>query len=278
MFSCLKSFCLFRSSQGQRKGFTLIEMLVAIAVLTLLMVAMSQISTAITRMVGDGKRRTDNFTKARSTMEVFMRDVKAGIFRGDIAAFKDAAGQNAICFYTGRPGIGSGMRNVSLVLYSLDPTTGVLQRGALPIAWSGQQGTPEMISFGYLTQLPKFSEIVPEDMAEGVLRMEINFLDEVGGLSKSYKATSPNRTRAVGITLAVIDQDTMKLLTNAQIARLTDPGTAGSLPDDSAQSPGQPLKKYWEGLIGSADFFDGYPAQLRSSLRIYERYVVLPVQ
>ncbi len=249
-------------------GFTLIELLVAFAVLTLLVLFMIRIWSAAGTSAMEGKRRIDNFAKARSTMDVFARDVKAGIFRPDLAAFVDHAGTNAISLYTRRPAVGTDVRNVSLVVYQLDATKAILRRGALPVSWND---SPDRISYNNTTTLPMTSNVTPEDVANGVLRMSVSFIDAAGSVNKAYSTNA----RVVGLTLATVDENTLQLLSQAQLSRLT--ANDKDLPDDPSANPGQTLKAFWDSKLGTPGFFDNYPAQLRSGLRIFERHVVLPV-
>jgi len=257
-----------RRPGGALSAFTLLELLTAFCVLTLLILLMSQMWSAAGASAQEGKRRIDNFSKARSTLDVFSRDVRAGIFRSDLAAFVNDAGAPTIALYTQRPGVGSDVRNVSLVVYQIDKDKARLKRGAMPLRWND---TTDSFSFGNTNSLPMIANVIPEDVANGILRVGIYFVDASGAMSKSYS----DQTRAIGITLATVDEDTLKVLSPAQLARLTASDQA--LPDDPSSSPTKTLKSFWEGKVSSSGFFEGYPSQLRSGLRIFERYVMLPV-
>ncbi len=249
-------------------AFTLIELLTALCVLALLILLMNQMWSAAGASAQEGKRRIDNFSKARSTLDVFSRDVRAGIFRPDLAAFVNDTGAPAISLYTQRPGVGADVRNISLVVYQIDKDKARLRRGAMPILWND---ATDKISFGNTNNLPMLANVVPEDVVNGVLRLGVYFIDNSGGISKNYS----DKTRAVGITLATVDEDALKVLSPDQLKKLTAIDQA--LPDDPSLNPSQTLKSFWEGKLASSDFFDGYPSQLRSGLRIFERYVMLPV-
>ncbi|HEY8967211.1 MAG TPA: hypothetical protein VIM58_12235, partial [Candidatus Methylacidiphilales bacterium] len=235
--------------------------------MAVLVVMISRVGAAAAKSTQEAKRRADNFTKARSALDLFATDVKAGLFRADLAAFKDSGGADAISFYTLRPALGTGVRNVSLVSYWLDAVRARLERGSLPLQWDGAAG---LISFNNTASLPAVSQASGEDVADGILRVRLSFIDAAGNLSHSYSANS----RTVGITLVVVDAETLALLQPGQLARLTSP--QGAFPDDSRDRPAETLQAYWEGKEKAGGFFDGYPAPLRSGLRIFERYVALP--
>jgi hypothetical protein len=258
----------FHLGDRRRAAFTLLELLTAFCVLTLLILLMSQMWSAAGASAQEGKRRIDNSSKARSTLDVFARDVRCGIFRSDLAAFVNDGGTTAISLYTQRPGVGADVRNLSLVIYQIDKDKARLRRGTMPLRWTDDA---EKISLGNTNTLPETASITPEDVANGILRAGIYFVDSSGTISKTYS----NKTRAVGITLATVDEETLKVLSSAQLARLTAHDQV--LPDDPSSSPTQTLKGFWEAKIATSGFFDGYPSQLRSGLRIFERYVMLPV-
>lgn len=258
----------------RRAAFTLVELLVAVAVLSILMVTMSQLLGTVGRVTSEGKRREDNFSKARSTLEMFSRDVRIGVFRMDLAAFRDSGGNASLCFYTGRPGEGSGLRSLSLVRYQLETASGSLQRGALPVAWDSPAG---LVSLGQNSSLPNYSGMTLETMTTGVVRFSVYFLDSTGKLSRQFaNLDQANPTRAIGITMAVVDEDTLRLLKADQLSALTS--VTGKFPDDPAASPTQSLKTYWERKMEEPGFYNDYPQSIRSGLKIFERYVVLPNQ
>ncbi len=262
-------------ARKRRNGFTFVELLVAITILSLMMIFIAQLIFVVGTFSRDGARRADNFTKVRATLDAFSRDVRAGIFRSDLAAFTDANGDTVpapICFYTCRPGIGTEIRNVSLIVYQLNTATGSLQRGAMPVQWSDNSNTPPPISFNNTTTLPMFANVVPSDVASGVVRMEVYFINSGGALSKSYSSQS----LAVGITLAVVDGGTLKVLSAAQLSQLTRGGSSGALPDDPSPSPTQTLGSFWATEMEAPGFYNGFPQQLHSGLRVFERYVELP--
>jgi prepilin-type N-terminal cleavage/methylation domain-containing protein len=254
----------------RRRGFTLVEMLVAVAVLSLMLVALGQLLSDIGRTVQQMAGRLDNYTKARAALDVFARDVREGVFRSDLAAFPSGltlpSGDPAFAFYTRRPGVGANTRDLSLVAYGIDSATGSFQRGSMPIRWGD---AASLVSFNNTTTLPEFSNVTTSDMADGVMRMGVYFVNNGGGLSKTYTA----QTQAVGVTLAVVDAGALKVLSASQLQQLTS--TNGALPDDSSATPTQTLGTFWQAKMAASGFFTGYPQALHTGLHVYERYVPL---
>lgn len=255
---------------GMRRGaspsFTLVEMMVALVAVAALAILLTRVVGTAAQSTKGSKNMADDFTKARSVLDLFAGDVKAGLFRPDLAAFEDANGSNAICFYTLRPAVG-GARNLSLVSYQLDTTNAVLERNSLPVQWTS---AASVLSFNNTNSLPADTGLSSQNVAMGILRVRTYFIDNAGNLNQTYSSTS----RAVGMTLVAVDAETLGLLNPSQLAQLTS--SQGAFPDDSRLQPPETLQTFWEEKENTSGFFNGYPASLRSGLRIFERYVALP--
>ncbi len=112
-------------------GFTLVEMLTALLILSIILLAVASVTAFVSRTWSGGLASTDNDTKARSILGLLDRDIQMMILRRDVAAFVDGSGSSACAFYTNVQGYpGSDNRAVSLVRYVLSatPKASVLQR------------------------------------------------------------------------------------------------------------------------------------------------------
>jgi prepilin-type N-terminal cleavage/methylation domain-containing protein len=249
-----------------RPGFTLIELLTAIAVLSLLFVMLGQMLGFISGTWKSGQRRVNNFTKARVMLDLLAQDLQGGVFRSDLAAFPDSQ----IAFYTQRPAVPADnqpIRNISLVQYTIDTNSSnsTLQRGDYAIKWSGSATD---ISFSNSTSLPILNQLTARDTAPGIVGFKIVFISKTGTQSTSF---SLSNTRAFGITLAVIDDQTIQKLTSAQINSLrTALASATSSGNNS-------VKADWENYLNTSFNWSAYPRDMANSLRIFERYVYLPI-
>lgn len=269
--------CLSRGNlvalRGKAKasGFTLIELLVAIAVLALMTVLLAQMLQSTSQSWLGGQARVNNFTKARSMLDLLARDIQSGVFRKDLGLFAGAqAGQplTNVAFYTQRPGVvtGSGaqVRGVSLVQYTMDSSS-MLKRGDLPILWDGAATD---ISFGSTNSLPGLVSVTSRETVPGVVGFRVLFLQKDGYLSSTYDPANPAKGVAIG--LAVIDDNTLRKL--ADSGKLTALQTALN----SQVSGTNSVKADWDRYLQSGMPWENYPSDLGRGLKIFERYVLFP--
>lgn len=289
---------------GYCAGFTLVELLVAISILAILVVILGQILGLVSLSWSVGKQRMDNLTKARAFLDLFARDVQDGVFRPDLAAFIDQAGNvcssssTSYAFYTKRTGGGTGVsRGLSLVNYELNLNTvtgdSALMRGALPVTWTSTW--PSFGSTGALPELatnlkpsnPSFSTTSPyyTEVAAGVIAFRVYFINSnpanpsAATYSWTYipwnysTAGTVPVTVAVGVAVVIVDDQTQQVLaTQNLLSNLTANSTFTSTPPLTGS-----LKDYWDTKINTPGFFTGYPRQLRTGLKTFERVVQLPV-
>ncbi len=252
-------------------AFSLIEVLVAMAVLALMVVFLSQLLQSASDGLLGGKARVNSFTKARSMLDLLSRDVQAGVFRDDLAAFADGSPSSTfsnIAFYTRRSGVpvggGTDLRSVSLVQYTLG-TNGVLKRGDYPVSWSGPA---DGISFGVTNAFPKLTEVTDRDTVPGVVGFRVLFLQTNGILTNSYDPS--NRPVSLAIGMAFVDDNALKKLTPTQLDKLQS-DLAGQV--TGTNSP----KADWDAYLqGGGMSWAAYPKDLGRGLKIFERYVLLP--
>lgn len=243
-----------------RAGFTLLELLTAMAVLALMVVVLAQLSGITSQSVSEGLRRVDNYSKARAALDLIAQDVSNGLFRGDLAAFRDAGGSPAPVFFTRRVSIG-GDRALSLVSYEWDTANLRLRRGSRAIPWSGSPG----VSFGQTNSLPAAATLAPQDfqsIADGIVRLEFFFLDRSGNPQSQYDSN----TATVGVALATLDAQAMELLksTGRLDALRTFLAPAGT-PSPEGVVAG------WESSVRTDASFRDYPEPIRQGLRFFQR-------
>ena len=251
-------------TRHSQNAFTLIELLTATAVLALMVVALAQLSGITTRSVSEGLRRADNFSKARAALHLIAQDITGGVFRSDLAAFRDGNGAFAPAFYTRRQGLG-GDRALSFVAYELAPQVAVLRRGNQAVPWNDPAGP----GFGQPLAAARFSALAPDDyqdIAEGILRLEFFFVDEAGDYQSDFGAN----TRAVGIALAIADSEALGLL--KQTGRL---GDLRNLLTIQTPTVTESYLETWGANLNSPTFAS-FPDKVRSGVRIFERIIPLP--
>ncbi len=255
-----------RRTTRNARGFTLVEMMTAITVLSLMLVMLGQILQMASQAWTNGLRNVNNFTKARAMLDMFTRDLQSGVFRSDLAAFPGSG----TAFYTERPGIltsGGSERQVSLVQYDYgtDTSTPVslttLRRGDQAIGWNDAATT---IPFGQTDFTG--TTVTPRDTAPGVLDYKVLFIYADGTSSATYTASATNPLRAVGFTLLVVDDKTLNLLSTTQIQTLRTQF-------DAAVTGTRSVKADWEKNLATSMVWSSYPKSLGLGLKIFERYV-----
>ena len=280
-----------QSQSGRKRGFTLVEIMVAITILVVIVLLFGQMLGIMSKAWTYGHGRANNFTKARAMLDLLAQDLQSGVFRPDLAAFPSGSsgtGANPPVweFYTYRPGIPAGttasaLRSISIVAYTLSyngsstspSNTYDLQRTDCPILWSNEATIP---LFGASPFSSVTGTFTARDTAPGVIAFDIIFIQSDGTFSTTYTPISstgtinPTPTRAVSVSLAVIDDLTMKQLSASELSYLN---THLVLP----ATPTQSVKASWDAYLnGTSMPWSTYPKNLGSSLATFERYIVLP--
>ena len=259
------------SRRLRRGGFTLVEILVATVVLVLIVGMMSSMLSTMEQNWRDAQKRVNNSTKARAMLDMMAHDVQAGIFRSDLPAFP----AGTLGFYTLRPGISSpapatsDIRYVSAVTYSFATSPSdisMLQRSDLAVLFDNSSS----LSFGPNATFPTGE--IARDTAPGIIDFKFVFIQQDGTITTTYNAPgSINPSRAVGITLAVVDDQTMQALSSSQVTTLRA-DLEGAVPATITDS----VKTTWEQYLNTTLVWKSYPQSLGTGFTIFERYVVLP--
>lgn len=241
-------------------GFTLVELLVSMAVLSLLVLVVAQLSGLTTQNVTEGLRRADHFAKGRSALDLFVRDLNDGVFRSDLPAFRDANGSFAMTFFVRRPGIG-GDRPLSLVAYETDPDEATLLRGSLPVLWDDATA----LGFGSTGEIPAESRIGSTDtlpIASGVVQMELFFLNGEGIAEREFSAD----TRAIGVAMVIADSGALEALQiSGNLAALRNRFPA------QTQEPLESYEKFWQPAVEDLAADNQFSPQVARGIRIFQR-------
>lgn len=149
---------------SRRSGFTLVEMLVATAVLTLLLVLVTQLLNATTTVTAMGTKHMDADAASRALFDRMAIDIGAMVRRSDVDYYLKGrpttnrqAGNDQIAFYSQVAGYypSSGSQSpVSLVAYRLNadntpnnPDLYKVQRLGKGLVWNGVSATDTPVVF-----------------------------------------------------------------------------------------------------------------------------------
>jgi len=275
------------SASSPQRGFTLVEMLVSVTILSFMMIMMAKITGLVEMTWHQAQNRIDNYTKARSMLDLISSDLQRAVFRGDLPIFgKGPTSTPAItssglyyftatafttAFYTrlpGTSGTSTPVRDVSLVSYTLIPTTDedkmVLQRSALSVPWTS--GTN--LSFqSDITPLLSNSNAVASEVAPGVVGFRLVFRRADGSLIDQSAYTgynSANPVIAVNAGLAVINRQCLTVLSSPQITELAAVFSSGTMTNG--------VKTTWDQQLNNS-FYASYPKVLGDGLKTYECWV-----
>jgi len=243
--------------------------MVSMSVLTLIFGLMTQMIGTVSRDSRYCQQRVNNFTKSRALLDILTQDLKAALYRDDLA-FYPAGSETNLAFYTQRSDGGSGStRNLTLVQYAIDPASGTsnLNRSSLAVNWAS---TSSDVSFGDATNLPSLSQVTSYEAAPGVVGFQVHFLLSDGTIQSTYTNSASNPLRAVGVTLAVLDDQSMALLTPSELASL-QAQLAAAAPANAM------VKEAWETALNQGSIGAGIPHAVNASIHVFERFVyVLP--
>jgi hypothetical protein len=282
---------LGRTHPRRQDSFTLVEMLVAIAVLSLMIAAMAQMTQLVGSAWGQGSSRIDGATKSRAMLDLVVQDLQRGVFRGDIPSFLTGAtsyntngatyfisGTYTNAFYTRVPGIdkssGVSVRDVSLVGYSLSTVNqGVdkisLERSDLDVPWTGGAS---QIAFGSEAQFTSLlPTMTPRSTSAGVVGFQMMFRRQDGSVIPSSSYTGEDFVHgpvvAIGVGVAIVGKLALTQMSSAQVAALSTQVSGITV----TTSPKAAWDQSFESMILAEN--PPYPKSLSGDFRTYERWI-----
>jgi len=292
-----------RSTRREISAFTLAEMLVAISVLALLVVLVTQLINNAASVTTLGNQRMDADSQARPLFERMALDFAHLVRRSDVSFYVKTAGtpmtgNDLLGFYSAVQGYHPTTPSpISVVAYRVnsDPSSSVaynrLERMGKGLDWNGASSANIPVVFLPLTLHGTWPSVASssayddpdpakrtyEMIGPQVFRFEYYYLEKVTGSLVTYPATwtslsavAAKDAAAIVVAIAVIDPRSKVLLSNSQIATLAE-----SLPDyASGWGPGELLAR-WQSALDSVT---NMPRPAISGIRLYERYFPLSDQ
>ena len=270
-----------RSGRTRRLAFTLVEVLVAIAVLSIMILFLGTIASSIGSVSHGSRQNAETSSDARAVLDLMCRELATGVSRPDLNQTNWISLTNSgttLNFYSRNTGsaIASAgttttYRPLSYIEYtwSQSTTNSFLARGDQAFLWANP------IPLGYPPATPTGPAVT--DVLDGVVAFQVTFLQQDGSFSDGYSSTN---TLAATVSLAMVDSDSLNILINTaklqNLSTLLNQASAGTtqtlISGGSTNSP----RMDWENAINSSPGINAYPQQVKTGLHFFERTVDLP--
>ncbi|MFV0417007.1 MAG: type II secretion system protein J [Chthoniobacterales bacterium] len=256
-------------SRGGRKGFTVIEVLVACAVLALMVAVLAALVSSFTGMIGLSSKRLKTGNQSRTVFDRMAFDLNSSVhtggteilFRKNAQASGGTATPNDSLLFLTNARTESADSRLAYIGYEVgedtNEATGTitksLLRGSKPFLWNDD-----------ITQASLGSGASLQALGRGVFRMEICFLKTDGTIVADPPAE--DEIAAVICSTATLDEDTFAKLDSGERDSLAD-----KLPNATDRE--LPLSTW------SVDKFNSLPPRARipvqQNVRFNQRYFYL---
>lgn len=266
-----------RLGRSKVAGFTLVEVLVAAAVMALLFVVLSQVIAMTRQAISLNTGKLDASGQARAVFDRLAKDLSAKPVHPNLdMAITKSAGNDSLRFFSQVNGYtdtsdAALIRGITAVGYkvadTLPASSGAahqLLRGASGTSW--QAAGSQALNF-HTTPSPKDADY--DVLGNGVFRLEIVYLLDTGVFSNSNGSADSDdysRVKAVVVGIAVLDagsRDIINPTADADLQILAD-----SLRD--TEEGRDPLAQ-WTADMAQAGFASGVPQRVIQGVRLYQR-------
>lgn len=274
-----------RKSDG---AFTLVEMLVSIAVLTLVVLSVARLFNDAATLADSGSKRMEADGQARPLLDRIAIDFAQMLKGSDVDYYiKTPAnlqpGNDQMAFYSEVPGYyPTGSQSpISLVSYRINGQ-GKAERLGKGLLWNGVSSNsppmvflPQTIAINWPAATNETSDSDYEIAAANVFRFEYFYWLTNGNFSDTPWDTIAGHTAingmqdvsAISVAIAAIDSKSRVLLSDAQVT------TMAARMNDFAPSTGPgALLSQWQNAL---DATNDLPRPAISGIRIYQRYFPL---
>jgi prepilin-type N-terminal cleavage/methylation domain-containing protein len=277
----------FSGRRGSLKGFTLAELLVSVAVLSLLVISVQQLVRGAMSLASNGTKHLDADAEARLVINRMAIDFTNVIKRTDVDYyFQKNAGNDQAAFYSlvsgyypdgvdPSPGVVTPKSPLCVVGYRI--RNNKLERLSKALIWNGVTKSTTGVStlaadtrpmvFLPQTLTGTWTNIAgsgndPDYQVIGsqVYRFEFTFLLNDGTIADNHADLGLQDISAIIGTIAVLDGKSRAMVTDMA-------GAAAKLPDPPANKT--PLS-VWEEQLQTGDL--GVPTTAAAQVRFYQRY------
>jgi len=254
-------YFLSRSSRSQghfprASGFTIIELLVATALLMIILIVLLRVTTSTMEASQTSNARMQSGGDLRAALDRMSVDFSAAVRRGDLppSFLKNeaagSAGNDAVSFFVtaeGYPATANPTQNRGVSRISYRIRGGRLERGASAAGWENGE-SPWEFSPGIGADETHY-----DVMAERVFRLELDFLMNDGTLRNSPAPTNWDEVLAVVVTLATINERALSRVDG-------NPGDFAPLFPDPPSNGIRTVVRWSAQLTSPASFPGGDPA------------------
>ena len=266
------------SNPSGRGGFTLIELMATMVILTIILIMAVQVTESARLATRLAESKSSNDAIARRTFERIQRDLAQMIVREDARIeFKSKTGNDEFAFLTRTRSFtdagAEGERDVSLVSYSLrhDAAAGEkLLRGSCGHLFGEAAG--HALKLDASLPFPAISTDNLQTLTTHVIRLEIEYLIQ-GDTGVTMETTAPatsDHLRGLVITLATLDDRGRRAIKPDRLEDLV-----AGFPD--AVRGGNTLKIWSQKRDNLAQSgIPGLPKDVFQSIRCYQRTFLIP--
>lgn len=270
--------------KGGRGAFSLVEVLVAMAVFLFMAVMVASITGGVSQIAGQSQRRMSVDGGVRQSLSRISADFSRAIIRSDLPfRIEKKPGNDSLIFLAAAEGYSAG-RGITMLGYQVANES--LQRGAEATTWTSNGSSA--LSFTSVTNAAASSSYLTIDSANyeilepDIFRMEVAFLmgdgtiqstvgtnagstTYIASFASTPRTASSNAIRAVIVTVAAVDSRARKLMTPSEYSQLADNFSDATVGSD-------PLTA-WKGYLTNSPVV--LPQQFREGIRIYQRYIYI---
>lgn len=269
-------------------AFTVVELLVVLAILSSLCVLLVKLTGQTQGLVGSSVRRMDSDGQAQQSFARLSQDLAGVPDRIELpwSIPSDLEGPASMRFLS-TVSSENGTRKLSAISYRIAPESASgspvscgflsLQRASRGIDWGqwvmGNKADGTGVTFADLPDLQDVRDSDYDVLATGVIRLavtcQLRGTGEIKAVVPLTTAGNPDLSRVAGliVTLAVLDSRNLRLLTPAQVESIA---TVFPSPVDGVLPAA-----VWNGLANHAESFSGIPGITAQSIRVYQRYFPL---
>lgn len=281
------------------QGFTLVELLVSVAVLMVLVLLVGRLFSSAATIATSWNKRMDAETQVRPFLERIAVDLSQMVKRTDLDFFGkntaspnsgggSMAGNDSMAFYSTVAGYypSSGSQSpISLIAYRVN-SQNKLERVAKGLLWNGvsPSSTPVVfmprtiaVSWPSATDLTAAPTPDPDtdSIAPYIFRFEYYYLLKNGNVAATPWDASAGHTSvnglqdvaAISVVIATIDPKSRLLISDSQLTTIV-----GELPDFAPTMKPGDLLSQWQTTL---DAITNMPRPGIQGIRIYERYFYL---